>query len=268
MADTLALDIKNILISSEIDENSLRLTCGDLGDMYKKVDAVLKRCGGKWNGSKECHIFARGTDTLRVAIETDTLPPANPLAFFPTPLDLVENLCANSGAYRGLKTLEPSAGHGAIAKYLIEENGLNHEDLDLIEFDPFNCAELRAQGFNPHNMDFMDWKPDYKYDCVVMNPPFSYAGDPIAHITHFLHAYDMWNSNANFVAILPPTHILNRCYRHEKVTKGCEDYSSNPKIRRYQEIIEDYGHTNSNPSKSFAKSGTNIDTVTVLLCGG
>jgi len=268
MADTLALDIKNILISSEIDENSLRLTCGDLGDMYKKVDAVIKRCGGKWNTSKSCHIFARGTDILRVAMETDTLPPANPLAFFPTPLDLVEMLCANSGAYRGMKTLEPSAGHGAIAKYLREENDLAEEDLDLIEIDPFNCAELRAQGFNPHNIDFLDWKPDYQYDCVVMNPPFSYAGDPIAHITHFLHAYDMWNSNGNFVAILPPTHILKRCYRHEITTDGAQDYSSNPKIRRYQEIIESYGHTESNPPKSFAASGTNINTVRVLICGG
>jgi hypothetical protein len=268
MADTLSLDVYKILLSAVITENTVELTCGDLGEEYKKVDAVLKRCGGKWNTSKKLHTFARTTEILKIAMDTMTLPPINPLAFFPTPLELVEILCANSGAYRSMKTLEPSAGHGAIAKYLRDENGLTNEDLDLIEIDPYNCIELREQGFNPHNVDFMDWKPDYQYDCVVMNPPFSYKGDPNAHVAHFLHAYDMWNSNGNFVAILPPTHILKRCFTHERTNKGCDSYSSNPKIRRYQDIIEGYGHTHTNPSKSFAKSGTNIDTVTVLIHGG
>lgn len=250
-----------------IDDSTVRLTSGDLGDDYKSVDDVLKRCGGKWNTSKQLHLFARGTDNLRIALDSGILPPKNPLAFFPTPHELASMVCDRSGAHRGCKILEPSAGHGAFAKCLRDEHDVPVGNMDLIEFDPYNCAELRHQGFQPHEMDFMDWKPDYTYDCVIMNPPFSVKGDPIAHVTHFLHAYDMWHGDkGNMVAILPPTHIPNWCFSHER-GKGCSEISNNPKIQRYQRIIEEFGHTESNPPKAFRESGTDIDTVTVLLLG-
>ncbi len=166
------------------------------------------------------------------------------------------------------KILEPSAGHGVFAKLLRDDYGYTNDQMDLVEYDPYNCIELREQGFEPYQQDFrMEWKPDYQYDCVIMNPPFSLPMQPNAHVWHFLRAYELWNGNGSMVAILPPKHILEKCDYPALKGKGATKRGDN-EILQYQEIIESHGHTHLCPEKAFASSGTVIDTVVVVLPGG
>jgi len=264
MANTLSSEVKAIILASLMDDKTLQLQRELDRQTYESVDKVLKICGGKWNKSKGLHVFERGTETLKIALASDTLPPKNPLAFFPTPQELAEMVVSFARPEEGERILEPSAGHGVFCKIMRDDYDIKTEQMDIIEFDPFNCQHLREEGFEPHQTDFLEWNPGYQYDCVVMNPPFSAKGDPIAHVTHFLHAYDMWNGNGNMVAVLPPSNILSQ----NSYTGLARERSKNPKILRYQEIIESYGHVHDNPSKSFRPSGTDVETVTVLLpCG-
>lgn len=273
MADLLAQDIKNILISSQIEENSLRLTCGDLGEMYQKVDAVLKRCGAKWNTKQNCHVFERGTATLKLALETEQLPPMNPMAFFPTPTELAFQCLEDAGFCSGWdNVLEPSAGQGSFLKLMRDEYDYTNEQLTVIEYDPFNCLALREEGFDPIQIDFMDYKPDKEFDSVVMNPPFSIPGIsrwPV-YMNHFLHAYKMWNGNGCFIAIVPPVKILNHCFDlPKKELRGTNIRGSNME-REFQEIIEQEAHVHMCPDGAFKRSGTgtSVQTAFVMIPGG
>ncbi|GAB3975671.1 hypothetical protein GCM10028806_33750 [Spirosoma terrae] len=101
--------------------------------------------------------------------------------------------------YKGLDdkhVLDPEAGSGAILDYL---NSTRHRvprnKLYCLESDPELQFTLQGKGYRFLGPDFLDYQGDYRFDLVVMNPPFS-NGD-----AHLLKAWEIMR-NGDIVCLL------------------------------------------------------------------
>jgi hypothetical protein len=95
------------------------------------------------------------------------------------------------------KILEPSAGHGDILDYMVNEWQYNKNDAICCEIDPDNRAVLQSKGYRIVDFDFLQFSEHCFFDLVLMNPPF-YDAD-----SHILKAW----------SILPYGDIVSLCNR-------------------------------------------------------
>ncbi len=49
-----------------------------------------------------------------------------------------------------------------------------------------HCEFLRKKGYDPLNIDFLDFNTDKQMDIILMNPPFSEQEEHIKHAYQFL----------------------------------------------------------------------------------
>jgi hypothetical protein len=155
-------------------------------------------------------------------------------AYVPTPADLAETLTGwpymklgdpSGQAWAGPEVLEPSAGAGILARWILEAD--RDAQVTAIEPDDTRRAAIAATvaaGLDaddePILLDrrraavhtvagtFEDWAalyPDSRYDAVVMNPPWSLPGQPRTWVTHVLTAWAMLRPGGRLVAVVPPT---------------------------------------------------------------
>ena len=171
-------NIINILSDSSVEGNILILPEITLDrQTYVKVNKVLESIGGKWNRYKKGHVFDNSPkdileEILQTGEYTDT---KKEYQFFETPEELAKQMVELAGIKEGETVLEPSAGQGAIAKYLPTP--------DVIELEPNNRKKLTEAGYKLVGDDFL--KCQTRYDVIVANPPFSKQQD-IDHINHML----------------------------------------------------------------------------------
>ena len=114
--------------------------------------------------------------------------------FFPTPEDHANDVIARAGIEPGMRVLEPSAGHGALAVAARDAGAT----VDAVELSGELRDILTEKGFNLVGSDFMATEPAGEYDAVVMNPPFSNDMD----IDHVKHAYAHLKPGGRLVAIV------------------------------------------------------------------
>ncbi|WP_043767457.1 GNAT family N-acetyltransferase [Algiphilus aromaticivorans] len=118
--------------------------------------------------------------------------------YFATPEPLGFKMVEWAGVAPGESVLEPSAGHGAIARFLpeaarrriIEPSGELLSKAGLYA----GGADLVRDNFENHNVV-------NKYDAVVMNPPFGHGGKQA--ITHLEKAIKHTRAGGRVVAIIP-----------------------------------------------------------------
>lgn len=185
-------------------------------ELYEEINDVLVRCGGKWSRGKKGHVFPYDPKPLiQAVVDTGQMPPKNPTAFFPTPRKLVEWMVEFSRLELfgdGTRILEPSGGTGGILD-VIREKAAEFEyewHVDTCEFLDINRSMLKTKGYNIVGEDFMQYRPDFEYDVILMNPPFSLESDSKAYITHVMHAWSMLRDGGQFAAIVPPGFQHNR----------------------------------------------------------
>lgn len=238
-------------------------------DLYERVNEVIVRLGGKWKrGKKPAHVFAfyDPAPLLAAVVASGEMPPKNPTAFFPTPAPVIELMLSmmrdlDPIPYRA-RILEPSAGTGAIAdavKAFADRKNAEYEEwgledrwewtLDCCEVLHVNRAVLSAKGHSLVGDDFMAWNPGEVYDAVVMNPPFSLDGDPLAYITHILHAWSLLKPGGVLGAVVP----LGYTYRTDK------------KSQAFLDLVCEYGEWEEVEGGAFKESGTMIPTTVVAL---
>ncbi len=252
---------ETLLSLMSIDEatNAISLSSQVDRKTYDEINNIFTRLGGKWNKKANAHMFQINPRPLIDAyLATGTLPEKNPTAFFPTPTVLSNDVISLSGFSenyfesdaRQMKVLEPSGGVGGLADAIMKTS-LGHVDLDVVEILDINQCLLKAKGYDPICMDFMEYNKDYevKYDYVIMNPPFSLAGDSKAYITHITHAFNMLNEIGVLAAVIPPGFLRNK----------------SKKEKEFLELVTLCGEIYKNPSGSFKDSGTNIETYTIVL---
>lgn len=120
--------------------------------------------------------------------------------YFPTPEPLGYKIVEWANIGEGDSVLEPSAGHGAIARYAPQSN-------ELVAIEPsmslFAKLQMKAGGLGRkfQNDTFENYYIGNKHDTIVMNPPFGKAG--ATAIAHVGKAFGHLEEGGRVVAIIP-----------------------------------------------------------------
>lgn len=120
--------------------------------------------------------------------------------YFPTPEPLGYKMVEWANIGEGDSVLEPSAGHGAIARYVPQSN-------ELVAIEPsmslFAKLQMKAGGLGRkfQNETFEAYHISNKHDTIVMNPPFGHAG--VTAIAHIEKAFGHLEEGGRMVAIIP-----------------------------------------------------------------
>lgn len=151
--------------------------------------------------------------------------------YFPTPSHVISKMLdpyrtvvdvgrRDNSALENLTILDPSAGSGAILRYVAE---LIHGDeapvLHAIEINPDMQPTLREKFTLVHD-DFLTFQTDVRYDLILMNPPFS-NGD--AHLEKAWHVLQ----HGDIVCLLNAETIRNpHTVRRKWLVQLIEDHGS------------------------------------------
>jgi predicted RNA methylase len=250
----IAPEVVDVLRSAVVDGATLKLTGQLTPKLYKSVNDVIARLGGKWNRSSGLHIFPKPVaEALDGVLDSGVKPLKNPAAFFPTPDALVARMVAALDMVRtpNATVLEPSAGDGRIVAAVLAaypECGVTWVEIDEDRADliPTN---RRAKGYRG---DFLAWPPAGKalnFDFVIMNPPFAVPGNKDAFIDHVEHAYAMLRPGGRLVAIVP-----------ESIrTRTTKSYT------RLRTLFESQGSWEDVDAGTFKESGTGVNTIMVTV---
>lgn len=179
---------------------------------------------------------------------------------FYTPEVLAEELVTEAigGEWEGhgKTVLEPSAGGGALVRAALRTR-CSH--VTAIENDPHGIEMLGylRDRVNVHGdtrmaidpRDFFDVSPaSYPelFDVVVMNPPFSNAQE----VEHVLHAWEFVKPGGRLVAIM----------------SNAVQWRTDGRYRVFADFLERTGaEIKKNPASSFKESGTNVETLMVVI---
>ena len=172
----ISTEVIEVLAKSEVEGNVLKINGQLSRDLYLKVNKVLKAIGGKWQSAKKCHVFENDVEYILqdIILTGEYTDARKEFQFFPTPVELAEQLVNEAKIQNNEICLEPSAGRGNIARFM--------PGCDCIELNPDNRKYLVDNGFKVIHDDFMTFDPKKDYDVIVMNPPFCKQQD-IAHVT-------------------------------------------------------------------------------------
>lgn len=96
----------------------------------------------------------------------------------------------------------------------------------------------------------MQYQPDQPYDRIVMNPPFSVAGDALAYITHINHALTMLDPDDGMLVAIVPSGFLFR---------------SGKKFKELRALVGERGGYSHYNNQEFKDAGTTIDTVVIWI---
>lgn len=99
--------------------------------------------------------------------------------FYETSPHLAKIMIEMANIQENESVLEPSAGLGAIAKFLPERAVCIEKDLAFSNF-------LKGSGFQVVFDDFMKYPLENKFDVIIANPPFLYNGQTGADVAHIL----------------------------------------------------------------------------------
>lgn len=164
--------------------------------------------------------------------------------FFPTPEKICRLLIERANLKDGDRVLEPNAGKGDLAQYIQANGGI----VECIEIQLILVDILQLKGFNTIQADFLELKPEPRFDAVIMNPPFSKGSDCL----HIRQAYYWLKPGGRLLAIASNSITFN----HRKPYK---------EFRRW---LEDIGaEVEALPPLSFATSfrPTGVQTVMITI---
>lgn len=243
-------DVLKIIDAGTSEGNFYKLPAEQLDrKMYVKVNKVLELLGGKWNKKAKAHVFPESIEDAidSVILTGEVQDIKKELQFFETPPELARRLVEMAEIKNGMCCLEPSAGKGNIAKIISESvKGtlicceINKEFVDILE----------QVGFCVSYGNFMDMGSEFKYDRVVMNPPFTKQQD----IDHVLYALEFLKSGGILVSIMSAGVM----------------YRTNKKTEKFWEIIyaqEDYEVVEL-PEGTFKSSGTMVNAIILKVVRG
>lgn len=200
------------------NKNSISLP---YNDFRKEVEELLIFLGGvrhNRNAAVWYEFDYNIEDTLNTITINGVLPDIKSFQYYPTPESLAQIAVDFSEIEDHHICLEPSAGQGGIAKFLIPENTV------CVEVSELNSKILKEKGFNRvYNQDFVKWadKTAERFDRVIMNPPFS-EGRAELHVNM---AFQLLKPDGILTAILPAS------FKNKDIIKG--------KKHEYSEIYSD-----------------------------
>lgn len=227
-----------------IEGNVARLTTQLDRKLWVQLDQILNIIGGRWNKKAKGHVFDEDpTDLIENVLLTGKTAKPEKFGYFPTPDALARNVVALANIEEGMTVFEPSAGSGNLCDVIAEYT--DKANISCNELQEKNVKTLAAKGYQVTTGDFMSLTPCGSYDVVVMNPPFEKQQD----LKHVMHACNFIKPGGRLVAI----------------TSTSFTFRSDKRSAEFREFVEQYGSFHKNPEGSFKSSGTNVNTVTVVI---
>lgn len=185
---------KTLESSRYIKEHKLRIPATVLANGADSLEKLLETIGGSRGTALGEIVFPFPPAAICWEIlRTGSVPEQVSHQFYPTEERVATEAVALADVAPGETVLEPSAGHGHLARHLPQSQTV------CVEISKIHTEILKAQGFDVHCADFLKWTPAHQFDKVVMNPPFSNA----RALDHLRHAASMVRPGGRIVAILP-----------------------------------------------------------------
>lgn len=259
IAEYLGYCLAEIVASEDIPNNALAVLglCAIEGNvvklpaqldrkLYEQVNRILVALGGKWHKKAGGHVYPGDpTDLLDAVILTGKVSKPEKFGYFPTAQPLAEKVVSMADIKPGTRVLEPSAGQGGLADEIAKLTGSKNLVVCL-ELQESNVAVLRQKGYTASQCDFAILPANSgTFSRIVMNPPFERQQD----IIHVLKAWDYLKEGGRLVSIMSPGFTFRQDRR----------------ATEFRDFVAEHGHYVENPAGSFKSSGTNINTVTVIL---
>ena len=176
--------------------------------------------------------------------------------FYPTPDSLLEQILDGLDWEKVNYVLEPSAGKGNIAEFVIKAKKKWHYDgfyrsekvdVDCIEIQPELRAILKDKKFRVVHDDFLTFHTYKHYDLIVMNPPFSSGA------RHLLKAIEVQKTTGGGIICLLNAETIRNPYTNER-----KDLAQ--KLKEYGAEIAYYEN-----AFSTAENSTDIEVACVKL---
>lgn len=120
--------------------------------------------------------------------------------FYPTPREVIEQMVRPlvEVGYRETRYipgkrnfLEPSAGKGDIADYLVDRRLVGKREMSCIEIDPNLRHILSDKGYKVVDSDFLEYDGRERFNLIIMNPPFSNGVDHLLKAWEVLYEGDL-----------------------------------------------------------------------------
>lgn len=166
--------------------------------------------------------------------------------YFATPEPVGLKMVEWAGIKPGDKVLEPSAGHGAIARFFPERTEVTMVEPSL---NLSQRAALANGGARIVNQRFEDFNRTNKYDAIVMNPPYGIGGKTAYE--HLEKATQHLREGGRIVALLPRGGLADR------------------RLVDFMPLAEENGiHLVADiamPSSTFERAGTKVNTRVLVL---
>jgi hypothetical protein len=243
-----------LLRSAVIESNTVRPLPKAEPAVYDELNDVLTRLRGAWKRRKG-HVFPYDpTAAINTVIASGRMPAKNPLAYFPTPAELAAEIV------RGLEVaadpmfiLEPSAGSGALVA--AAHARWPQARITAVELDPLNAAMLDGACAVVAEADFLavDFGGQL-FNVIIMNPPFSVDGDPVAWETHLRRAFSLLAPGGVLACVAP---------------RGTWESSSKKRLKALRGWLSRIGaKVIDHQPGAFASSGTGVRTCTITITQG
>ncbi len=193
--------------------------------------------------------------------------------YFSTPEPLGLKMVEWAGLRPNERGMEPSAGHGAIARFFPD----NTHNV-FIEQSQQLGAEISLLGHgNFEQTDFMDFTTDSKFDVIVMNPPYGQGGATARD--HVSKAMNHLKDGGRIVMLIPEGPAADKKFddliygkdgeaeqlreRIKKAPKGADMKDARRRLRQLEEFypIAEYGL----PRVTFERAGTQVKTKILIL---
>ena len=240
----------DVLKEAKIDGNYVKLPDVKLDrKLYMEVAKHLELIGGKWKGGKT-QAFEFKTDPtslLEKLTEGDKVNLKKEFQFFATPADLAKEMIYYAELYNGLTVLEPSAGQGAIINAIHAlQPSLTVDYCELMDVNRMILEKISNVRFMCD--DFLELPEDgnFQYDRIIANPPFNKNQD----IDHIKKMYNHLKEGGILVTL---------CSKHYIQSKNKKETSFNNWLIKLDALI------NVIPSGTFKKSGTNVETILIVI---
>ena len=206
----LTIDQIEILKNWKIEDNRFYLQWQLDRKQYLDINKVLEAIWLKWNRWKKAHIaewltqqdLENAIDDICETWEVETLQETiKKFQFYPTPKEVAEYLVELADIKEDETILEPSAWLWNIAEVIREKYTDDkwplYSDLILCELDNNKCKELLSKFFLVYEWDFLNYNPEFKFDKIIANPPFSKSQD----VKHILHMYELLREWGKIVSV-------------------------------------------------------------------
>lgn len=146
----------------------------------------------------------------------------------------------------GEKVLEPSAGHGAIARFFPENVNSTIVEPEMSLLSRAMLAQTNARS---EQMRFEDLHVNNKYDAIVMNPPYGSGGKTA--MEHVAKAMKHLRNGGRIVALIPEGPSADK--RYEAMMEGAD-------AKDFYEVAEV-----KLPTATFGRAGTSVKTRIVVI---